>query len=118
MSYENSAGLGVNNHYGARNPATTTAGAGGNDTYRTASYTVEDGLVIAGVVPANSIVTKYHTFDVVGAVGAVSVGATQVAADGTVAGDVNTAASGQISIAGTLTSGKLLVEFFTVGDSV
>lgn len=118
MSYENTAGLGVNNHYGPRNTSGVAAGAQGNDVYRTASYTVEDGLVIAGVVPANAIITNYHEFDLTGTATAVTVGGANVKlADGTKANQVVSATGGAITVTGTMSAGKIMVEFITVGDS-
>jgi hypothetical protein len=111
MSYENSAGLGVSNHYGAR--ATSVAGsANGNDIYRQASYAVNGDLVQAGVIPSNAVVTDWHTLDT-GAPSALSVGGVDVLlADGVAANAIP--ASGLIEATGVADGGKVIIEFYTI----
>lgn len=115
MSYENSAGLNVSNHYGARSTSLSGA-ARGNDIYRQAAYAVDGDLEQAGVLPAGSIVTNIHTVDAGGSVGAISVGAVDVsAANGVETNNVSTPVGGQISVAGTVADGGLVIlEFITL----
>ena len=115
MSYENSAGLGVTNHYGGRKVFSAAGGNGGNDVYRTASYVVEDGLTQAGVLPAGATVTEYHTIDTTGTITAVTVGGSSVTgADGTKANNV--VVSGGPIVATGITGGKILLTYYTGGD--
>jgi hypothetical protein len=108
MSYENSAGLGVSNHYGARN-LSQSGGARGNDLYRTAEYTVDGDLVVAGVVPAGSVVVDVHTIDSA-APSAITVGGVSVAAaDGTPATEV--IANGIVAVTGLDDGGKVIIEY-------
>lgn len=113
MSYENTAGLGVNNHYGPRASAATAGGNAGNDIKRTSAYTIEDGFVVTGYVPANALVTGYYTFDLTGTVTAATVGGVDVTGASTTAVE----ASGVLAVTG-ITAGKVLVEYILLGDSV
>lgn len=115
MSYENSAGLGVSNHYGARTLSLSGA-ARGNDIYRQAGYAKDGDLVQAGVLPEGSIVTNIHTVDAGASFGAISVGAVDVsAANGVEANNVTVFGGGQISIAGTIDDGgKIILEYITI----
>lgn len=115
MSYENSAGLGVSNHYGARD-LSVAGSARGNDIYRQAGYAKDGDLVQAGVLPEGSIVTNIHTVDAGASVGTISVGAVDVsAADGVEVNNVATPLGGQISIAGTIDDGgKIILEYITI----
>lgn len=112
MSYENSAGLGVNNHYGERNVFSAAGGNGGNDVYRTASYVVEDGLVQAGVLPAGAIVNGYDASNATGTITAVTVGGSSVTGASTTAVTV----TGGPIVATGITGGKILLTFYTGGD--
>lgn len=112
MSYENTAGLGVNNHYGPRASAATAGGNAGNDIKRTSAYTIEDGFEVTGYVPANAIITGYHTFDLTGAVTAATVGGVSVTGASTTA----VFASGELVVTG-ITAGKVLVEYLLLGDN-
>lgn len=112
MSFENSAGLGVSNHYGARN-------VGGFDgVKKTSGLTYEavinfdgDDLPLKKTVPAGAVVTHINDKFATGAVSAATVGAVDVSgADGAEANYVATPLGGDLTVAGP-TAGSVIVKY-------
>lgn len=123
MSYENTAGLGVNNNYGPRRSGGTqgverTAGAENE-----ASVNFDgDALNFKVVVPAGAVVTDIVSDFATGAVSAATVGAVDISlagqVDATVAGNtkpisVAVPLGGDLTITGP-TAGSVIVKYLNV----
>jgi hypothetical protein len=119
MSFENSAGLGVSNHYGPRN-------VGGFDAVKkTSGLTYEavinfdgDDLPLKLVVPAGAIVTNVKDDFATGTASVATVGAVDIsAADGTTATRVPVTLGGDLTVTGP-TAGSVIVEYEFTAASV
>lgn len=112
MAFENSAGLGVNNHYGARliggaQGATKTEGIENEATVNFDG----DALDKKVVVPANAIVTQIVDGFATGAVATATVGAVNIAAaNGVEANYVAVPLGGDLTVTGP-TAGTVVVKY-------
>lgn len=120
MAFENSAGLSVSNHYGARKTggfqgAKKTSGL----TYEATINFDGDALPFKVVIPAGAIVTHINDGFITGTVSTATVGAVDVAgADGAEANYVDVPVGGDLTITGP-TAGSVIVEYqFTASSQV
>ena len=119
MSFENSAGLGVSNHYGARNVGgfQGVKKTGGLNYEAVLNY---DGDILPEkvVIPAGAVVTNIKKNFATGAVSAATVGAVSIAsATGTTATRVEVPLGGDLTVTGP-TAGTIVVEYEFTAASV
>lgn len=120
MAFENSAGLSVSNHYGARKTggfqgAKKTSGL----TYEATINFDGDALPFKVVIPAGAVITNIKKNFATGTVSAATVGAVNIAAaTGTTGTRIEVPLGGDLTITGP-TAGSIIVEYeFTAASTV
>lgn len=116
MGFESNTGLGVNNHYGARNTGGFKGGeapSAGAEKEISVNFDGDDtGVKVK--VPAGAIVTEIVDFSLTGTISAATVGAQDIsAANGAVANYVTVSATADLTITGP-TAGTAVVKYLYV----